>query len=348
MSQFTRKVERPLLAAAILAALVLSIGARAATEPAGKVVGVSGKVLARDDKGTRKMREMKTGDAIEKGEIINTDSRASIKLLMSDRSIVDLGPSSLFKVDEYQLKNGPDRDVQMSLDYGTTRMSVNRPVGDKGKFVIRTKSATMGVRGTEFIVASDLKALPTGEPPAVKAKLAADNKAVRAKGAGPERSRATTSITVIHGKVEVSETTKPKATPVAVTEGKQITTTAAVVGDKAVIEAPGAGAKGTKAEAPKLVDVPPTQMQALTKSVKLEDTTFKQAVVIDHSAGGSGGGAATLAAVSESLAGALAGFTAPRPGDITTPGTFGNNFGSTPPLPPQPGIPVRLQVVFTK
>lgn len=188
----------------LLIALPLSHTALAADEYVGQAVSVAGKVLVRGDTtGGNQMNFLKPGDKLYKGTIVNTGSNGAVKLLMTDRTIVDIGPSSLFKVNEYQLNGVGDRKVDMSLDYGQIRTSVNEKLTSaKGKFTIRTKAATMGVRGTEFVV---------NAPIPVK----------DASGAVIEPPK--TSLTVMHGKVEVADMNASGAAgqPVAITPGFQ-------------------------------------------------------------------------------------------------------------------------------
>lgn len=204
----------------------------------GQAVSVSGKVLVRNEKSQNQMSFLKAGDKIVEGSIINTGSTGSAKLLMTDKTIVDLGPSSLFKINEYQLNKGGDRKVDVALDYGQIRASVNQPVNDKGKFTIRTKAATMGVRGTEFVVAAAI-------PP-------------RAGEAAPPQQ---TQVTVIKGRVDVSDIRTPNLPPVQVRSGMQLL-------------------KGVDS-APKLTQLDPKQIQAVKAEAFQKDMTFIQAVAIE-------------------------------------------------------------------
>lgn len=185
----------------IALSFILPIGFSHAEEEAyiARAVSVSGKVLLRGEGSTTaQMAFLKPGDRLYKGAIVNTGSDGTVKLLMTDRTIIDLGPSSLFKMNDYQLGKVGDRKVDLSLDYGQVRASVNEKLtSNKGKFTIRTKTATMGVRGTEFVVNVPVASL--------------ENKSA------PE----TTSLTVMHGKVEVVDSLKPSAPPIAVTPGFQ-------------------------------------------------------------------------------------------------------------------------------
>jgi hypothetical protein len=73
----------------------------------GKVVSLTGKVMARiEAKGQSsrkipKVRFLKPADPVFREDVINTDSNGSVKILFQDQSIMDLGQSSLFKVEEF-------------------------------------------------------------------------------------------------------------------------------------------------------------------------------------------------------------------------------------------------------
>lgn len=228
-------------------ALVSASAVEAADDFIARAVSVSGKVLVRGEGAGTQMTFLKTGDKLFKGTILNTGSNGAVKLLMTDRTILDLGPSSLFKVNDYQVQAGNvgDRTVDMSLDYGSVRASVNEKISsNKGKFTIRTKAATMGVRGTEFVVNS---ALPVKN----------------AAGVATEPPK--TSITVMHGKVEVADAGKPSAPPVAVTPGFQF----AKSGD-----GPGAVAQ-----------LKPQEIAQVKADAFQKDMTFMQAVSFDADTG---------------------------------------------------------------
>jgi hypothetical protein len=320
--------------AAFVFALPTVAPSLAAAEPSGKIVSVTGRVLIRgrasSGDGSTTMHEAKSGEPVRTGDIVNTGSAGSVKLLMSDQSILDLGASTLFSVDSYKLKGagGADREVGMTLEYGKLRASVNTPVSSRGRFNIRTKTAVMGVRGTEFIIASDLAELAPPRPPS-------------APGTGPAippppRQEVKTQITVIEGKVEVTDEGNTRKAPVAVHKGEQLTTLTEVVEDKAVAK---------KAEAAKVVALDPAQVKAEMQAAKIEDTTFKKAVVIEAGPKSDGAGAATLAEINGSL-GQLPGVV-PNGQPIGTPGTFGAQANSVA-IGQPPVVPIHLQVVFQK
>src|SRR4051812_10266182 len=104
-----RKLNVMLLAAGVL--LASSQKPAWAVDSAGRVVSVSGNAVVRADetgkgsprdcaKGATCPRErmnsltLRPGDTLYEGDVINTASNGSVKMLLADRTIVDLGVSS--------------------------------------------------------------------------------------------------------------------------------------------------------------------------------------------------------------------------------------------------------------
>ncbi|MGZ3688328.1 MAG: FecR family protein, partial [Bdellovibrionota bacterium] len=132
-----------------LSFLSLSYVASAA-QPAGKLVSSTGQVQATDP--SKISRTLKVGDAVFAGEALKSDPSAAAKFLMTDQTILDLNPGSELLVDYYDLRSGGDRVVQISVNQGKIRASVNKAISGAGSFKIKTHTMVMGVRGTEFVV----------------------------------------------------------------------------------------------------------------------------------------------------------------------------------------------------
>lgn len=126
-------------------------------EAAGEVVSVHGRVYVRQDaEGKDKAIPLRPAQNVFAGDVINTASDGAIKILLKDKSIVDLGASSLFKVAGFKPNSGTDREVDLDMKFGRLRVSVSKKITGGGKFNVKTRAATMGVRGTEFVVNSAL------------------------------------------------------------------------------------------------------------------------------------------------------------------------------------------------
>ncbi|MFZ3228651.1 MAG: FecR family protein [Pseudobdellovibrio sp.] len=82
------------------------------------------------------------------------DSRA--KIVMSDRNVINISPSTKLKIEKYT--SGTDKNVELSLSEGKVRTNVEQEYdGEKTKFLIKTPTAVAGVRGTQFITSYDVK-----------------------------------------------------------------------------------------------------------------------------------------------------------------------------------------------
>ncbi|MBI3535556.1 MAG: FecR domain-containing protein [Deltaproteobacteria bacterium] len=310
-------------------------------DDSGKAVSVAGRVLVRSEDGkTSKMSFLKSGDSVTKGSVINTSSTSAVKLLMTDKSVLDLGPSTLFKVNEYKLNQTSDRQVDMEMSYGKIRASVNSPVGPKGKFTIRTKAATMGVRGTEFVVTSDLDTLPV---------VKEGEKKIGAKET-PKATAGKTEITVITGKLDVT-TEKKAATPNSAVKTETVKLEAgnklvaiAKLPEKFDLGKERGPAAETKVEVTKLTVA---EVKDIKAAATLPDKTFTNAIAIDDNIGkNTDGGAHTFAALATD-------FAIPKDmGAITTVGIIpgvsnaGSGFGK-PPTNNQGG-PITVTVIFKK
>jgi hypothetical protein len=258
----------------------------------GKVVSLTGKVMARiEAKGQAsrkipKVRFLKPSDPVFREDVINTDSNGSVKILFQDQSIMDLGHSSLFKVEEFENKPNPEeRKVEMSLGYGRIRAAINQKIGTLGKFKIKTRAATMGVRGTEFYVMSEIEDSPAGNG---------------SKSASGVDQSLKTQVVVTEGKVEVSPAKGSVwfAKPVEVLPGEKFTASLDLVEDKDAGRAPASVASAVE-------KVAPEEMKTVVDQGKLKDTTFTQSIQIEaptNSSSESKGSPAIAFAGSETMA----------------------------------------------
>ena len=97
------------------------------------------------------------GTAIRTADVIVTGTDGSAGITFSDNSLVSIGPGSVFSIDRYRF----DSTTHAGEFEGNLRQG--RLAAVSGKMVkqapesmkIRTPSAVMGVRGTEFLVEVD-------------------------------------------------------------------------------------------------------------------------------------------------------------------------------------------------
>lgn len=97
------------------------------------------------------------GTPVQASDVIVTGADGAAGITFSDNSLVSVGPASVFAIDKYAF----DTTTYAGQFQGT--LSKGRLAAVSGKMVqqtpesmkIRTPSAIMGVRGTEFVVQVD-------------------------------------------------------------------------------------------------------------------------------------------------------------------------------------------------
>ncbi len=108
------------------------------------------------ERGTQRLPAA-VGTPVQASDVIVTGSDGAAGITFSDNSLVSVGPSSVFAIDKYAF----DTTTYAGEFQGT--LSRGRLAAVSGKMVqqtpesmkIRTPSAIMGVRGTEFVVQVD-------------------------------------------------------------------------------------------------------------------------------------------------------------------------------------------------
>ncbi len=117
---------------------------------AGKVVFSYGQTAAFASDGTR--RDLKRGDSVESGETLKTlEGRLQVKF--NDGGFISLQPRTEFKIDDYRYAGVEDGSE--SAIFGLVRGAIRAVTGaigqrDKSRYQIKTKVATIGIRGTAF------------------------------------------------------------------------------------------------------------------------------------------------------------------------------------------------------
>jgi hypothetical protein len=104
------------------------------------------------------------GTALQSADVIVTGADGSAGITFSDNSLVSLGPSSVFAIDKYRFDSTTYAgEFEGNLHQGRLAAVSGKMVKQSPESMrIRTPSAIMGVRGTEFLVEVD--------PPASEAR----------------------------------------------------------------------------------------------------------------------------------------------------------------------------------
>jgi hypothetical protein len=139
--------------ALLFAALLLATAFAWAGQVAGTVVHLSGPLMARKADGTVKVLALKS--EVESGDTLVSEKNTYAQLRFIDNSEITLRPGTTFRIENFAYDAGkPEADsAAFSLVKGGLR-SITGLLGkrNKEKFSMKTPSATIGIRGTTFVV----------------------------------------------------------------------------------------------------------------------------------------------------------------------------------------------------
>ena len=139
---------------ALILVAALGFAGAAAAADIGLIKVANGAVEIQ--RGASKM-PAKVGTAVQTSDVVVTGADGSAGITFTDNSLVSVGPNSVFAIDKYSF----DSTTHSGQFEGNLRQG--RLAAVSGKMVkqspesmkIRTPSAIMGVRGTEFVVQVD-------------------------------------------------------------------------------------------------------------------------------------------------------------------------------------------------
>ncbi len=96
-----------------------------------------------------RQRPLSRRDPIRNGDVILTNATGTVQIAFQDRTRVVVGPNSRFEVGNIELRTR-ERASRFTVNAisGTFRFLSGE--SDKDAYAIRTPTATMGIRGTEF------------------------------------------------------------------------------------------------------------------------------------------------------------------------------------------------------
>lgn len=140
---------------------------------AAKAIIVKGTVNALVD---GQSQIVKRGDWLPEGAEILTEAKSFTKLLFIDKSTMNVGPNSQMKIESFPKEEaGIINLVKGQVRSKVTKNYMDIKDKDKSKLFIKTKTAAMGVRGTDFQVSfnpiNEATSLVTFEGAVAMAKL---------------------------------------------------------------------------------------------------------------------------------------------------------------------------------
>lgn len=121
--------------------------------PVGQVMNLSGPLFALDAAGTQRI--LSVGSQIEPGETLVTERNTYAQVRFIDQGVVTLKPGTHFKVESFAFdEKAPEKDgAVFGLLKGALR-TVTGLIGKRGNqdaYSMRTPTATIGIRGTQFL-----------------------------------------------------------------------------------------------------------------------------------------------------------------------------------------------------
>lgn len=99
----------------------------------------------------------KVGMRLETADVLRTGADGSVGITMADNSLLSAGPNSILSLDRFDYDTTTNQgrfDTQLqkgSLSVISGRMAKQSP----DAMTVRTPSAILGVRGTEFVVSAE-------------------------------------------------------------------------------------------------------------------------------------------------------------------------------------------------
>ena len=103
---------------------------------------------------------LKVGDTVDAGDVVVTTQSGRVKLIMKDDSKVYVGSQSRITIDNYEMRGGSLFSGSFNMLWGKVRFLVTKLKKGTGSFDVHTKTATIGVRGTQFAVMLNKPAKP--------------------------------------------------------------------------------------------------------------------------------------------------------------------------------------------
>lgn len=137
--------------------LFVTLGFSLLEASVGKITALSGKATLERGSSTIPVT---LGSSLEAKDSIITTNDAKVQLTFNDNTIITVGKKSKFSIEEYLFDATTESTAKFNMVNGTIR-AMSGKIGKiaPDRFAVKTKTATIGIRGTDFIIQTS----PTGE-----------------------------------------------------------------------------------------------------------------------------------------------------------------------------------------
>lgn len=119
------------------------------TDSIGTIILSKGQVIVirgKDNQETRGSKNLK----IFSKDILKTKDAAFVRVQMIDNTVIQLGPKSIFKFEQFDIKSPTNRKSIYNFVNGQLR-TVIKNKAEPGDIIIKARSVAMGIRGTEIL-----------------------------------------------------------------------------------------------------------------------------------------------------------------------------------------------------
>ena len=147
-----------------LSAILLVVSFNVAAEPVASITVVEG-VVKLKDAATKNESALKVGDTIQINDEVITEAKAKVKVVLLDKTVLDLGENSALVVDRFVLGDSATKGtVGATFKKGLFRYVSGQVAKSKGDVELKVPDAVITVRGTEFEAFIDDSGIPGQSP----------------------------------------------------------------------------------------------------------------------------------------------------------------------------------------
>lgn len=130
--------------------LVLTLSITLIAKDVATITGITGEAFIQRDNAKIKITR---GLSLEEKDTVLTKDNAKVQIIFKDETIVTVGKNSNFSINEYLYEDDQEPVVKFSMLKGAMR-TITGKIGKIApeKFTVTAKTATIGIRGTNFSV----------------------------------------------------------------------------------------------------------------------------------------------------------------------------------------------------
>ena len=145
------KLRQVLMSGWVVLALMLICSSVAGAEVVGRLTQVEGRVDLLKG-GNLPAIPLKVDDTVEPGDVIRTKSLSKAQITFIDNSLLTLSQEARIAIEEFKFEPGQGkRRAVLEIFQGLALAVVNKILkAEEPDFIIKTQTAIVGVRGTEF------------------------------------------------------------------------------------------------------------------------------------------------------------------------------------------------------